>query len=138
MNKCVKSSERIYLKSFPGASTTDTQDYVKPSKRHNPDLVILHSGSNDLRSNKSPEEISDDIVKLALDLKTDENEVVISGIVCRKDELNAKGLKVNDLLKIKSAKYAIAYGSNAKILNGSWVHLNYVTLSDNCLNIIKT
>ena len=36
-------------------------------------------------------EISDEIIKLALDIKTDENEVVVSGILAWNDDTNTKG-----------------------------------------------
>ena len=145
MKRCMKSNEKIYIKSFPGASTADMKDYARPSQRYNPDVFILHTGSNDLRSTKSPNEISDEIVKLALDIKTDKNEVIISSIVCRGDELNEKALKVNDFLKIKTDKYALGYMNNSNIcvdthLNGSGMHLNYsgtVTLANNFLKIIN-
>ena len=73
MKRCMNSNEKIYIKSFPGATITDMKDYAKPSKRYNPDLFILHAGSNDLRSTKSPDEISEEIVKLGLDIKMDKN-----------------------------------------------------------------
>ena len=121
------------------------KDYARPSQRYNPYVFILHTGSNDLRSTKSPNEISDEIVKLALDIKTDKNEVIISSIVCRGDELNEKALKINDFLKIKTDKYAVGYMNNSNKcvdthLNGSGMHLNYsgtVTLANNFLKIIN-
>ena len=137
--------EKIYVKAFPGASTADMLDYSKPSKRHKSDLFILHIGSNDLRSTKSPEEIATGIINLALDLKTDENDVVISRIICRNDELNEKAIKVNDLIESKATTYASAFLNNNNItinkhLNGSGFHLNYygtAALANNFLKIIN-
>ena len=135
----------IYVKSFPGATTIDMSDHARPSQRYSPDCFILHTGSNDLRSTKTPEQISDDIIKLATDLKTDQNEVIVSAIVARKDEQNTKGLKVNDYLKIKCENYALGFISNTNILvtehlNGSGLHLNYhgtKALANNFLNVIN-
>lgn len=145
VKKCMKPTDKIYVKSFPGASTMDMKDHSKPSQRYQPDLFILHTGSNDLRSTKSPEEISDEIINLAMELKTDENEVVVSGIICRDDDLNGKGLKVNDFLKIKSSRYALGFINNTNIriekhLNGSGLHLNNLgtaALANNFLKIIN-
>ena len=91
------------------------------------------------------EQISEDIIKLATDQKTDQNEVIVSAIVARKDELNTKGLKVNDYLKIKCENYALGFISNTNILvtdhlNGSGLHLNYLgtkALANNFLNVIN-
>ena len=32
---------KIYVKCFPGATTTDMRDYFKPSMRHDPDMQVL-------------------------------------------------------------------------------------------------
>ena len=87
MRRCTKQGEKIYVKTFPGATTECMKDYVKPTMKYNPDFVILHTGTNDLKSNKSSEEISDDIIKLALDIKTDQNDIVVSGILARNDDM---------------------------------------------------
>ena len=90
----MKLSEKIYVKTFPGATTECMIDYAKPTMKHEPDFVILHRGINGLKSANSPEEISDEIIKLALIMKTDNNDIAISGILPRNDELNMKGQKV--------------------------------------------
>ena len=38
------------VKSFPGATTQDIKDYIKPTITRKPDMVILHTGTNDLKS----------------------------------------------------------------------------------------
>ena len=42
------------VKSFRGAITQDTKDYIKPTTARKPDMVILHYGTNDLKSNQNP------------------------------------------------------------------------------------
>ena len=37
------------IKSFPGATTTDMRDYIKPSMAQKPDMIVLHTGTNDLK-----------------------------------------------------------------------------------------
>ena len=145
MKRCMRRGEKIYVKSFPGAKTADMKDYVRPSQRYNPELFLLHTGCNDLISAKTPDEISDEIVRLALDLKNDENDVIISGIIARNDELNEKGKKVNDLLKIKCNSNDLGFMDHSNILahkhlNGSGIHLNFngtITLADNFLKVIN-
>ena len=147
MRKSLSTQERIYIKSFPGATTDDMKDYIKPSLKYNPDMVILHVGTNSLHSDKTTEEIAADITNLALDAKTNNSEVAISSIVLRSDDkkLNEKRLKVNDILKIKSMTLSIGYLGNDNIksnyhLNNSGVHLNFKginTLANNFLNYIK-
>ncbi|CAB4034257.1 RNA-directed DNA polymerase from transposon BS [Paramuricea clavata] len=48
---------KAIIKTFPGASIDDMLHYVKPTTEKQPDHIILHIGTNDLRS-KSPEVMS--------------------------------------------------------------------------------
>ena len=60
---------------------------LKPTQRDfNPDVYLIHVGTNDLSSNKSPEQIPLDILNLANPLKLDNNTVIVSSIVLRDDE----------------------------------------------------
>ena len=146
MKHKLPSNEKLYVKSFPGATVEDMVDYSKPTVRRKPDLIILHAGSNDLRSDKTSDDISSDIMQLALQLKTDLNDVMISSIISRADSYNAKGAEVNLQLKAECERYNLMFIDHSNIsankhLNGSGLHLNYkgtVTLANNFLRYIKT
>ena len=90
--------DKIYVKSFSGATVDDMTHYIKPSLAYKPDLFIIHGGSNDLRSEKTPNEIAEEIMNLVMNTKTPDNEIMVSGLVFRKDYLNAKGQEVNNIL----------------------------------------
>ena len=145
MKRCMKSNEKIYVKSFPGAKIADMIDHAKPSQRYNPDQIILHTGTNDLRTQKTAEEILNEIITLALEIKKDDNEIIVSGIIARNDEHNEKGKEVNSALKTKCNIYSLGFMDNSNIminkhLNGSGVHLNYngtIALANNCLKAIN-
>ena len=144
MKKEMKSNENIFIKSFPGAVISDMYDYSRPSKKHSPDLFILHVGTNELRSSKTAEEISNELLKLASDLKTDQNEVLVSSIVKRDDKWNEKGIKVNAFVNTKRSELGLGYIDHSNIsnnhLNGSGLHLNYhgtVALARNFLRSIN-
>ena len=42
------------IKPFPGWTTQDMKDYIKPKIARKPDIVILHTGINDLKSIQNP------------------------------------------------------------------------------------
>jgi len=139
-------NEKIYIKSFSGATVNDMKDYARPTIRKEPDLIVLHAGSNDLRSNKSAQNIASDVMKLALDMKSETNDVMISSLVFRDDipGLNKKGNDVNLILKAECEQFNLLFIDNFNIqkqhLNGSNLHLNYkgtVTLANNLLSHIK-
>ena len=77
----------VKVRPFLSAKTIDMLDYIKPTQR---DEYLLHVGTNDLSSNKSPEQISLDILDLANSLKLDNNTVIASSIVPRDDENKKK------------------------------------------------
>ena len=58
MKNGLSSKDRVYIKSFPGANIECMENYVKPSIKYNPDVFLLHCGTNDLRSEKNVTEIA--------------------------------------------------------------------------------
>ena len=81
----------VKVRPFLSAKTIDMVDYIKPTQRDfNLDVYLLHVGTNNLSSNKSPEQISPDILNLANSLKLDNNTVIVSSIVPCDDENKKK------------------------------------------------
>ena len=60
---------------------------------------MIHIGTNNLGTDKTPDEIFSEILRLIKELKTDKNKIVVSTIVPRGDAYNTKAEKVNTLLK---------------------------------------
>lgn len=145
MRNALPKNDKLFVKSFPGATVDCMASYIQPSLKFDPNLVILNAGTNDLRSNKSSDQIAGDIIDLALNIKSRVTEVAISGIVPRNDRLNMKGLDVNRILKQKLLTFDICYIDNENIdpimhLNNSGLHLNpkgTSILANNYINYIK-
>ena len=72
----------VKVRPFLSAKTFDMVDYIKPTQR----FQSRHVGTNDVTSNKSPEQISLDMLNLANSLKLDNKIVIVSSIVPRNDE----------------------------------------------------
>ena len=72
-------------------------EHVKPTLRDiNPDHIILHAGTNDLRTENTASQIAKATIDLATSLKNDGNTVTVSGSVPRRiDDLNNKANEVN-------------------------------------------
>ena len=90
----------MFVKTFSGAKTTCKHDYVKPLVRSSPDYFIFHVGTNDLSSNKAPEEIGRSITDLATSIKNEKYDVSISNIIIRADDkkLEKKRCEVSSFL----------------------------------------
>ena len=80
----------ILVKPFPGARVKDMKDYVSPDLEKKPELVILHTGTNDLKSDSSSEEIANEITSLALSVKEKGYQIAVSGILPRGDRFSQK------------------------------------------------
>ena len=52
-------------KTFSGVTFSCMEDYMKPSLKKPPDLLILHVGTNNLHFEKSSIEIAESIINLA-------------------------------------------------------------------------
>ena len=116
----------VKVRPFLSAKTIDMLDYIKPTQR---DEYLLHVGTNDLSSNKSPEQISLDILHLANSLKLDNNTVIASSIVPRDDENKKKADEVNIILEELCNVNNVGMISRRNInpkrhLNRSILHLN--------------
>ena len=97
------------VKSFPGATTQDMKDYIKPTISRKPDMVILHTVTNDLKSNQNPSDIPNEIFNLAKNIKNSGTEVSISSLIPRRDRLSEKGKKVNKELQEKCTAENFAF-----------------------------
>ena len=59
----------VRVRAFSSAKTIDMEDYTKPTKRDlNPDLYILHVGTNDLLLDYTPDLVSSHIIDALLSL----------------------------------------------------------------------
>ena len=117
---------------FSGAKFSCMVDHVKPTLCDvKPDHIILHTGTNDLRSEKTSRNIAKSIVDLAMLLKSSGSSVIVSGIVPRFDNLNNKASEVNNRLALMCKDRKVPFVSHSetidsnKHLNESKLHLNH-------------
>ena len=127
----IKHKHLVKVSSFSEAKISCMTDHVKPTLRDiNPDHIILHAGTNDLRSENKANQISKATIDLAASLKNDDNTVTVSGIVPRVDDLNNKANEVNRRLVLLCKERNISFLSHdesidpSKHLNESKLHLN--------------
>ena len=58
-------NSQVKIATFPGCTTNDMKDHIKPLLRRNPDEIIIHVGSNSFSSSNSPRECAEEVVDLA-------------------------------------------------------------------------
>ena len=135
----------VSVKSFSGATLNDMSDFLKLTGRKQPDKLIIHAGTNDLRRS-NPNEVADKIVALAKNFKKDciHSEVVISSLVTRCDgeDVAGKVNEANTILKSNCVKSNLAFLDNSNIsrshLNSRGLHLNRNGTSELQANILNS
>ncbi len=130
MKEATANQQNVHVYTFPGANIDDMNSHVTPTMKRNPDTIILHCGTNDLGGTDSVQTIAENIADLAKALKTNKNEVFVSGIVPRGDRFNEKAMQVNEKLLRICQREKIKFINNCNInphehLNRSKLHLNY-------------
>ncbi len=145
IRKNCKNLPKVFVKSFPGATIQQMHHYMIPSLDFKPELVILHCGTNDLRSEKSAETIAKDVIELAKAARCEDNEILISNIITRGDKYKNKAMAVNKSLKTLCQQNSFEYINNANLnekhhLSTDGIHLNFkgsFTLGTNFSNAIN-
>ena len=147
MNKSLGYKHKVNIRTFAGAKINCMRDYVKPINREmNPNHLIIHVGTNNLNSEATSSQIAKSIIELAVTLKKSENQVTISGIIPRNDNLNNKGQDVNLRLERMCLERNIPFITHSDTIrpdshiNNSKIHLNSYgdsQLARNFVNFIK-
>ena len=83
--------EKVVGKHFSGSTTEDMKTYIQPPLKRDPDRVIIHVGAIGLRFSEDPKTIAKNIIDIAQNSTTSKNEILVSSIVPRRDNLNGKG-----------------------------------------------
>lgn len=141
--KMSKNNVRVQVKCFPGATVSDMECYAIPTLRSDPDEIIVHIGTNDLR-HRSSQDVAEDIINLCDDLSQNTTaRITISGLTTRTDD-SSIGEKVKDTNRIlksfvscRDLKFIDNCRIGSNMLNGSGLHLNQkgsAALAKNILN----
>ena len=100
-------------------------DYIRLTLKKSPNNIILHVGTNDLKTEKTPIEIAHSTIELAK--STGDRTTAVSSIITRGDGLKQKAKAVNSILGRLCSERNIGFINNDNInivhLNGSKLHL---------------
>ena len=93
----ISKEPKVQVSSFPGCTTKDMVDHVKPLLRKKPDELILQVGTNSLRSSKSPTACAEEIINLVSTIKNEASNttITISSLITRTDDEHlSEGVKM--------------------------------------------
>ena len=69
--------QKVYVKSYGGAKIGDLRYHAVTNMEYNPHHIIVHIGTNEIRTKKPAEKIAEDIISLCDHLKNIDNSVTI-------------------------------------------------------------
>ena len=115
LKKKLNTIDSVFVRCYPGATTNEMVRYSRPTMKKHPSCVILHCGTNDLQNGTSAKEIAINIVDLASLLKIDCSDVMVSGIIPRRDRWDVKRQLVNMEVRNKCSMLNIAYRDHHNI-----------------------
>ena len=82
----ISNNDQVQVKTHPGATTDDIIGYIKPTIRQKPDIVIVHSGTNDLTKDVNTMNRVRKLVAAVKEIETkDKIKLGFSGIAARGD-----------------------------------------------------
>ena len=116
------------MRHFVDANVRCMKDCIRLTLREKPDHIVLHVGTNDLVSGRSPDLIVKSIVDVTSSMKNENHDVTFSNIT-RADHFKEKANDVNDFLSklcMERNIYLIDHSKTLKTehLKGSKLHLN--------------
>ena len=128
----ISKNSQIKVATFPGCTTQDMKDHIKPLLRRNPDEIIIHVGTNSLHSSNTPLECTAELIDLAESVSSESSAMIsISSLITRSDDeaLAAKVPDVNKVLKEHCLQKNSGFVDHSNIsesshLNRSGLHLN--------------
>ena len=125
-----ETSSSVKIRSHPGATTEDLIDYVRPTARKNPKMMVIHSGTNDLTYKVNTlQKIRKVINAIKENYLINEIEIVLSSVIHRddqdlEDEINKLNKKLENLCKGKGMRFIDNSNIKSSSLNRSKLHLN--------------
>ena len=108
----------VSIQAFPGSTIEDFKDYVAPLARKKPDALIVHIGTNNVRSD-TPKKVTENLIQLHRYVKSiaPETKLVLSNIIRRHDyqNLGKKIIKINSLLAIECKRDKVDLINNINV-----------------------
>ena len=126
----ISRSSSVKIRSHLDATTEDLIDYVRPTARKNPKMMVIHSGTNDLTNKVNTlQNIRKVINAIKENDVNDEIEIVLSSAIHPddqdlEDKINKLNKKLENLCKGKDMIFIDNSNIKSSSLNRSKLNLN--------------
>ena len=126
-------NNKVTTTQFSGAATDGIKSYIQPKMSNNPEFIVLHCGTNDLRQDTGAVEIGQEILELTTSCKSVSSNIWKSGIFPRRHELNAKTAQFS---KNECGKRNVCFIKNSNIKPRYHCNLSGIHVSKSETNML--
>ena len=126
----VSRDNSVKIRCHPGATTDDIIDYVRPTAHKKPDMIIIHTGTNDIQNNVNTLQKVRKVIATIKEIDVNnEIQIAFSIVIHRNDqdfeeEIKEINIKLENLCKSKGIKFINNTNIDGSCLNRSKLHLN--------------
>ena len=126
----VSRDNSVKIRCHPGATTDDIIDYVRPTARKKPDMIIIHTGTNDIQNKVNTLQKVRKVITTIKEIDVNnEIQIAFSSVIHRNDqdfeeEIKEINRKLENLCKGKGIKFINNTNIDGSCLNRSKLHLN--------------
>ena len=126
----ISKNDQVQVKKHPGTTTDDIIDYIKPTIRQKPDMVIINFGTNDLTKDVNTMSRVQKVVAAAKEIDTESKiKLGLSDITAKGDINKEEDVVINNNRLEKYCKeneFFFIDNSNVDVscLNKRKLHLN--------------
>ena len=123
----VSRDDSAKIRCHPGATTDDIIDYVRPSARKKPDMIIIHTSTNDIQNKVNTLEKVRKVITTIREIDVNnEIQIAFSSVIHHddqdfKEEINRK---FENFCMSKGIKFINNNNIDGSCLNRSKLHLN--------------
>ena len=94
----VSRDDSVKITFHPGATTDDIIDYFRPIARQKPDMIITHTGTNDIQNKVNMLQKVRKVITTMKEIDVNnEVQIALSGVIHRDDEDFGEELKNKEL-----------------------------------------
>ena len=126
----VSRDNSVKIRCHPGATTDDIIDYVRPTARKKPDMIIIHTGTNDIQNKVNTLQKVRKVITTIKEIDVNnERKITFSNVIHRDDQnfeedIKEINRKLENLCKGKGIKFINNTNIDCSCLNRSKLHLN--------------
>ena len=126
----ISKNDQVQVKKHPRATTDDIIDYIKPTIRQQPDIVIINSGTNDLTKDVNTMSRVQKVVGAAKQIDTESkiklglSDIIAGGDINKEEDIVINNNRLEKYCKENEFLFTDNSNVDVSCLNKSKLHLN--------------